>query len=65
MNEKGFKRGTQTFSPHDINDLISRYDLPKRPEIGRSDETEKWLTAKGKMEELGIGKNKLRRMRIE
>jgi len=64
LNEKDFKRGTQAFSPHNINDLISRYDLPKRSEIVRSGETEKWLTAKEKMEELGIGKNKLRRMRI-
>jgi len=64
LNDKGMSYGSRNkpFDAYAVNSLISRYGLPTRTAIIMSN-TEGWLTAKEKMEELGIDKSMLYRMR--
>jgi len=64
LNEKGFKRMSgKPFDRYIINYLVRSNGLPKRIYSKRPDGTKDWLTGKEKMAELGIGKNKLRKLR--
>jgi len=64
LNEKGLRQGihSKPFDTYTIYSFIRRYGLPTRTEIAMSN-PERWLTANEKMEELGINKSKLYRMR--
>jgi hypothetical protein len=65
LNGKGLLYGLpgKPFDANAVISLINRYGLPTRTDIVLSNEGEGWLTAKGKMEELGINKSTLYRMR--
>jgi len=62
LNEKYLNSGldNKPFRRYTISNLIRKYNLPMRREFV---ETDGWLTTREKMDELGVTRNRLNKMR--
>jgi len=65
LNEKGYKNvfTGNPFSVYAVRSLMRRNGLPPQRKTIQPDDAKVWLTAKEKIAELGVSKDKFRRMR--